>query len=124
MTIELSRYSAAWKMQKASYKGSVGWCCERCQKPCRRSGEEVADFLARIPAYLKIYAAAKPKSFELHLAHLDQNPQNDAPDNWMALCTTCHLEHDRPFIQANLAARLERNGQYVLPFVVAEVVEP
>jgi hypothetical protein len=33
----------------------------------------------------------------LTIAHLDQHPENNAPNNLAALCQRCHLNHDRPF---------------------------
>jgi 5-methylcytosine-specific restriction endonuclease McrA len=33
----------------------------------------------------------------LTIAHLDQNPANNAEANLRALCQRCHLNHDRPF---------------------------
>jgi hypothetical protein len=32
----------------------------------------------------------------LEVAHLDQNPRNDAEENLAGLCGTCHKRHDYP----------------------------
>ena len=33
----------------------------------------------------------------LTIAHLDQMPENNNPQNLAALCQRCHLAHDKPF---------------------------
>lgn len=33
----------------------------------------------------------------LSVAHLDQQPENNDPNNLAALCQKCHINHDRPF---------------------------
>lgn len=33
----------------------------------------------------------------LAVAHLDQQPENNDPQNLAALCQKCHINHDRPF---------------------------
>ncbi len=33
----------------------------------------------------------------LSVAHLDQMPENNDPQNLKALCQKCHINHDRPF---------------------------
>jgi hypothetical protein len=45
------------------------------------------------------------------VAHLDQDPSNNDPDNLKALCSVCHLEHDRPFRVHNMMRKRERSGQ-------------
>jgi hypothetical protein len=37
----------------------------------------------------------------LSVAHLDQQPENNDPQNLKALCQKCHINHDRPFSKLN-----------------------
>jgi hypothetical protein len=88
-------------------------------------GESVADLLDRLDgAWLidilsevddlefgLIQAPIHHGRFILTVAHMDQNPGNNAPENLAALCAPCHLKHDRPFRQFNRMAKRERRGQ-------------
>lgn len=56
----------------------------------------------------------KTSELLLTVAHLDQNPRNNHPSNLKALCSVCHLNHDRPFRKANRKRKLERLGQLAL----------
>ncbi|NJM78270.1 MAG: HNH endonuclease [Acaryochloridaceae cyanobacterium RU_4_10] len=53
----------------------------------------------------------KPKRFLLTVAHLDQDPSNNSPDNLKALCAPCHLRFDARFRGSNRMRKLERKGQ-------------
>lgn len=44
----------------------------------------------------------------LTIAHLDQDPTNNAPDNLEALCQQCHNRLDAPFRKVNRAKTLHR----------------
>jgi 5-methylcytosine-specific restriction endonuclease McrA len=43
----------------------------------------------------------------LTVAHLDQNPRNNAEHNLAVLCQKCHLNHDRPFNLRKIARTRE-----------------
>lgn len=69
--------------------------------------------------------ASKPRRYTLTVAHLDQIPTNNDPSNLMALCSVCHLQHDRPYQRANRLLYQELVGQLNLfyPIVLPEWVE-
>ncbi len=46
---------------------------------------------------VKNYSLRGTTKIVLTIAHLDQHPENNEPNNLAALCQRCHLNHDRPF---------------------------
>ncbi len=46
---------------------------------------------------VKNYSLRGKTKIILTIAHLDQMPENNHPDNLAALCQRCHLKHDKPF---------------------------
>ena len=71
------RYPADWKQVRARILERAGNACEFCgaanHKPHPKTGSRVV----------------------LTIAHLDQQPENNAPENLRALCQGCHLGYDR-----------------------------
>jgi hypothetical protein len=123
MPLDRTRYRRDWDDFAHSLKCAAKWTCQLCGKPCRQKGESVQTFANRIftpqsAAWLD--AMTYPQKFCLTVAHLDQNPRNDAPDNVLALCAPCHLNYDRPHLVSNAYAKLERNGQGVLWFISSQ----
>lgn len=53
----------------------------------------------------------KRQRFTLTVAHLDQDPQNNQPNNLRALCSTCHLQHDSHHRMGNKYRKREYLGQ-------------
>lgn len=57
----------------------------------------------------------------LSVAHLDQDPANNAPENLLALCQRCHIIHDRGQHRRSRIAgdwsRRRASGQLELPGV-------
>lgn len=46
---------------------------------------------------VKNYTVRLNARIVLAVAHLDQQPENNHPQNLAALCQRCHLKHDEPF---------------------------
>jgi hypothetical protein len=126
--MDMSRYPANWHQISMAVKEKAGWRCEFCGKPCRRPGEKVYAFLCRIDnSWIdkmvvgdieEDEAELKPQRFTLTVAHLDQDPGNNAADNLKALCTPCHLQHDAQFLLHNRMQKRERQGQMRLEGVM------
>jgi hypothetical protein len=119
MPIDRDRYRPDWEEFSHSIKCAAKWTCQQCGKVCRQQGESVEAFANRAfqpesPVWKD--AIANPQKFCLTVAHLDQDPSNDSPDNIQALCTKCHLNYDRPHLVSNIYSRRERCGQGVLAF--------
>ena len=114
MPIDRTRYRPDWDAFSHSLKCAANWTCQQCGKVCRHKGEAVEAFANRLfqsksPACLE--AIQHPQRYCLTVAHLDQNPGNDAPDNVLALCAPCHLNYDRAHLVSNAYAKRERGGQ-------------
>jgi hypothetical protein len=122
--MDKSRYPKDWNAIATVVKDKANWTCEFCGKPCRRPGEKVFAFLCRIDdAWIEKMVdddsddnevKLKPQRFTLTVAHLDQNPSNNAAENLKALCSPCHLIHDAQFLEYNKMRKKEREGQGVL----------
>lgn len=111
MPIDRSRYSPEWPKISRQVKEAAGWCCCRCSRPCRMPGEDLEQFSTRAIAAGWGLELHKPGRFVLTVAHLNQNPRDDSPDNLAALCSVCHINHDRPFLLHNRRGKRERLGQ-------------
>jgi 5-methylcytosine-specific restriction endonuclease McrA len=128
MPMERDRYPANWNQIATAVKEKAGWCCEFCGKPCRRLGEKVYAFLCRIDQFWidqmievdfeEDDLTVRAQRFTLTVAHLDQNPGNNAADNLKALCFPCHLKHDAQFLMHNRMQKRERQGQLRLEGVM------
>lgn len=111
MPMDRSRYPENWDAIAQATKEAANWHCEHCKKPCRRPGQSWPEFaLERINIGWHV-DLDKPQQWTLTVAHLDQDPSNNDPANLKALCSICHLEHDRPHRLANRRRKLERAGQ-------------
>lgn len=124
MLMERERYPKNWNLIAFAIKQASQWHCENCGKPCRKPEEAIADFenpltpewlseLVEVctdeaPEEIRRY---KPQRFALSVAHLDQNPRNNQPENLKALCMPCHLRYDRRYQGFNRMNKLERQGQ-------------
>jgi 5-methylcytosine-specific restriction endonuclease McrA len=124
MPMERSRYPKNWSLLAIAIKDAASWCCQQCGKPCCKPGEAVTEFEKRLDtrwltdlvsfiselgqAEVALY---RPKRFLLTVAHLDQDPSNNEPENLKALCAPCHLRYDRRFQAFNRRTKLERQGQ-------------
>ncbi len=73
------RYTTNWKAISLLKKQSVNWICQKCGRKCLESG---------IKTKLSL---SERKRFELSVHHSDYNPENNSPENLIALCSGCHL---------------------------------
>lgn len=55
-----------------------------------------------------------PRRYLLTVAHLDQQPNNQNPNNLKALCTVCHLQFDSRFRAKQKRLKAEFYGQLTL----------
>jgi hypothetical protein len=126
MPMDRSRYPKDWNAIAAQIKAEANWRCQHCDRPCRKPGESREAFQLRLEdedeEWLDelwefetdgedVIAISRFTRFTLTTAHLDQNPGNNDPANLRALCSVCHLAHDRPFRQQNALTKRERRGQ-------------
>jgi hypothetical protein len=127
MPMERKRYPSNWNEIAKGVKENTLWQCQSCRKPCRKPGEMIAEFEARLaPIWTKvlieiicddeigIMVKYRPKRFLLTVAHLDQDPGNNRPENLKALCAPCHLRYDTRFRGYNRRKKRERKGQLSL----------
>jgi hypothetical protein len=126
MPIDRRRYPKNWPEIAHAIKAAANWHCQACGRPCRQPGESWADFCDRLlnadgvdGNYWVFYLhdpihGDKPQRFTLTVAHLDQNPSNNAAANLKALCAPCHLNHDRPFWRHNRDRKREYKGQQTI----------
>ena len=114
MPMDRSRYPENWEAIALKVKNNADWECEECYRPCRRPGETWDDFKRSMGDCLTADDLNHLSRFTLTVAHLDQNPSNNAPSNLRALCSVCHLRHDAPHRKANRQAKRERRGQLSL----------
>jgi len=117
MPIIRARYPEDWEAIALRVKHEANWCCQQCQRPCRKPSESLADFLQRVKQWRR-GRSPRPAKFEeaprrylLTVAHLDQQPSNQAPSNLKALCTVCHLQFDSRFRAKQKQLKAEFFGQ-------------
>lgn len=107
MPMNRKLYPENWDAIAREVKDRADWKCQECDRPCRRPGENWESFASELssPWYEDGYEyfydeemgeayIEKPGRFVLTVAHLDQNPGNNAPENLKALCSVCHLRYD------------------------------
>jgi hypothetical protein len=116
MTWTKSLYPKNWEDIAADVKNSSGWICQGCGKTCRRSGEKLPDFIARLGHDEQGDVLAHPQKWTLTVAHLDHDPSNSSRSNLKALCAPCHCRLDT--LPESLARKRqlkrERDGQLSL----------
>jgi hypothetical protein len=120
MPMDKSRYPDDWDAIALAKKEKADWTCEQCDKPCQRPGESIFDLVHRLSDHWVEELSGenrhgepvfKKQRFCLTVAHMDQNPANNADENLRALCCPCHLKYDHQYLSANRSAKLERQGQ-------------
>lgn len=117
MPIIRARYPENWEAIALRIKHEANWCCQQCQRPCRQPSEPLANFLKQVQHWRR-QRTPRPAKFEeaprrylLTVAHLDQQPSNQAPSNLQALCTVCHLQFDSRFRAKQKRLKAEFFGQ-------------
>ena len=117
MPIIRARYPENWDSLALRIKHQANWCCQQCQRPCRQPNELLSTFLQRVKAWRRSQSPrpakyeAAPRRYLLTVAHLDQQPSNQDPDNLKALCTVCHLQFDSQFRAKQRRLKAEFLGQ-------------
>lgn len=77
-----ARYPANWKEVRAAILKRAGHCCEGspAHPDCRAANYEPHPETGSLVV--------------LTIAHLDHQPENNAPENLAAWCQRCHLQYD------------------------------
>jgi hypothetical protein len=127
MPINRKHYAPDWPTIALRVKNEADWTCQRCQRLCVKPKVSLSDYAHRLRSRLHrpdrdwleqiVLTAVKetPQRFRLTVAHLNQDPLDNRPQNLQALCSICHLDHDRPFRRHNTYRKRERYGQLPLP---------
>lgn len=104
-----------WKAAKAAVIQRASGKCEHCGVPNGeliirdRDGDWVEDYeFARTCSFYDIPEGNKFVRIVLTVAHMDQNPANNALENLKHLCQKCHNTLDAPFRALN---RQKNKGQ-------------
>lgn len=106
-------YPKDWPAISLAVRTEAAWCCEWCG---RAESEPTAAAKRARPG-----SKASKARVVLTVAHLDQDPTNNARDNLAALCQACHLGHDAHQHAANRAAiRSPLTRDLFLPRAAAE----
>lgn len=122
MPMKRELYPSNWDTLALIIKYMANWRCEKCDRPCRRPEEDWLGFCVKLlnadsPWYSETFEGddEKPGRFVLTVAHLDQDPGNNARENLKALCPTCHNRHDAKARAINRShtrvVKLENEGQ-------------
>lgn len=111
MPFDRAFYPVNWDQISFRVRAAANWRCARCDRPCRKPGEDWESFLYRLGWD---GAELNPRHYIIQTAHLDQNSQNNSPANLAALCTLCHFAIDRRYRLHNQYQRRERRGQLSL----------
>lgn len=135
-------YPENWEEISMAIRTRAGNKCERCGvvngASILRSTDDPAKYLIvndlgehRTPDGHLYRLSEIPEEFDLNeqltriiltVAHLNQNPGDNQPENLACLCQRCHLNHDRPWNvikcratwQRKRIIRIERSGQLSL----------
>lgn len=78
MPMDLSRYPRNWKEIAIAVKEAANWKCQQCGIDCSDPKQWRGD------RHLQAL-------FTLTVHHSDYNPENNSPENLIALCSGCHL---------------------------------
>jgi hypothetical protein len=128
MPMDRSLYPVNWNTLASAIKTEVGWTCEDCGRPCRRPGEDIADFIERTEGTAfgsdlfedvlddehGIVSIFKRGRFTLTVAHLDHIPAHCDRSNLRAWCAPCHCRYDIKAMATKRRLKLEREGQLTL----------
>lgn len=116
------RYPKDWKAISRAIREREGNRCKFCKAPNHavviRGNDETymlddgRVFSAQTGeqlGYGKDYAGVRAVRIVLTVAHLNQRPEDNRPDNLAALCQRCHLRHDRvQHVQSRARRRRQR----------------
>lgn len=124
-------YGPEWKHISHASVVRAGFRCQRCGLPnyayIRRQAEGPPVILDPDQAELAMHEGHQVTKVILTVAHLDQDPTNNAPENLAALCQRCHLEHDREqHIENARQTRITKkdDGRFLLRLMMGLPPEP
>lgn len=81
----MNRYGKNWKEIALEVKKKANWKCNKCG----------ADFSQKL---------TRGNSLQVH--HWNRMPEDNRPDNLVALCNSCHLELQRGYLGCVLPGQL------------------
>ena len=125
MPMDRTLYPDNWDEIAFRVKTLANWRCVECDRPCRRTGESLGEFLERVEDEANPFAHELPRSlsdrsscklgrFTLTVAHLDHQPSNCDLSNLRAWCSVCHLRYDGQQMATKRRLKQERLGQLSL----------
>ncbi len=75
------RYPDNWREIAFSVKESAGWRCTKCRQQCLRPGKKSG------------LTKSERLKLTLTVHHRNRIPEDNRPENLVALCTACHLSY-------------------------------
>jgi integrase len=124
-------YGSEWKRISQAAVVRAGFRCQQCGLPnyayIRRQAEGPPVILDPGQAELAMREGLPVTKIVLTVAHLDQDPTNNAPENLAALCQACHLAHDRQQHIRNARqtrVRKKDEGRFLLRLIMGLPPEP
>ncbi|MCT7986476.1 HNH endonuclease [Laspinema sp. A4] len=75
-----SRYSKDWQQIALTIKEQAGWRCAKCSRQCLRPDDDITGL-----------TKSERTKITLTVHHHNRTPEDNRPENLIALCTTCHL---------------------------------
>ncbi|MCT7958499.1 HNH endonuclease [Laspinema palackyanum] len=76
----MSRYSKDWRTIALTIKEQAGWRCAKCDRQCLRPGDDITGL-----------TKSERTKITLTVHHHNRMPEDNRPENLIALCTSCHL---------------------------------
>ncbi len=80
MPIDTERYPKDWNKIAKDTKDAAGWRCQHCQRLCLRPAEKQSS-----------RSRSEWTKVTLSVHHANFTPEDNQPENLIALCTPCHL---------------------------------
>ncbi|MEG3941743.1 HNH endonuclease [Microcoleus sp. S36b_A3] len=77
------RYPDNWSEIALSIKESALWCCAKCRRQCLIPGKQSNSNLTK----------SERCALTLTVHHRNRIPEDNRPENLIALCTACHLSY-------------------------------
>ncbi|MEG4443436.1 HNH endonuclease [Microcoleus sp. AT9_B5] len=75
------RYPDNWSEIALSVKENAGWRCAKCRQQCLRPGKQSG------------LTKSERCALTLAVHHRNRIPEDNRPENLIALCTACHLSY-------------------------------
>ena len=75
------RYPNNWQEIALSVKENAGWRCTKCHQQCLRPGKQSG------------LTKSERCALTLTVHHRNRIPEDNRPENLIALCTACHLSY-------------------------------